>query len=294
MLKFRAELRAEILNNLNNCIKVLAAKSNSVGLKCLLTNFQLARRNDERKHSFLVTSPSVGKRLTLVPNIFINLTATSTKHQFLINLKGSFQKMYTFTPSYLLFLRDSFLRRFPYLLFWRETYPQTFPPEFLSICEYNSWKKIACYRPLKDRHFARVCTEKTMDHWCRENGARNIYSNYNHMRPYVECSPNQSKKLYLIDLSIEQSTKLWGFRNGAGRFCISVLPEFYSSGLTAQAYEMVIITVCVQVDNCFCITWMVVHQCASLRWFRGILLFFCFLGMFSKIKWHLFNYYWLQ
>ena len=27
----------------------------------------------------------------------------------------------------------------------------------------------------------------------RENGARNIYSNYNQMRAYVECSPNQSK-----------------------------------------------------------------------------------------------------
>ena len=32
--------------------------------------------------------------------------------------------------------------------------------------------------------------------------------NYNQMRAYVECSPNQLKKLYLIDLSIEQSTKL--------------------------------------------------------------------------------------
>ena len=46
-----------------------------------------------------------------------------------------------------------------------------------------------------------------MDHKHRENGARNIYSNYNQMRAYVERSPNQSKKLYLIDLSIEQSTK---------------------------------------------------------------------------------------
>ena len=42
----------------------------------------------------------------------------------------------------------------------------------------------------------------------RENGSRNIYSDYNQMRAYIECSPNQSKKLYLIDLSIEQSTKL--------------------------------------------------------------------------------------
>ena len=34
------------------------------------------------------------------------------------------------------------LRRFPYLLFWRETYPQTLPPEFLSINKYNYWKKL--------------------------------------------------------------------------------------------------------------------------------------------------------
>ena len=117
-------------------------------------------------------------------------------------------------------------RRFPYLLFWRETYPQTCS---LSSCQYVSTiteNKTACYRPLKNRHFVRVCTEKMMDHQYRENGARNIYSNYNQMRAYAECSPNQSKKLYLIDLSIEQSTKLWGFRNsGGGCFCIWILPE---------------------------------------------------------------------
>ena len=157
----------------------------------------------------------------------------------------------------------NYLRRFPYLLFWREIYPQTFCPEFLSICEYNSWKKTACHRPLKNQHFDR----KYM-----ENDTRNIYSNYNRIRAYAECSPNQSKKLYLIDISIEQLTKLWGFWNSAGRFCISSLPEYCSSSLIAQAYyKMVITTVCVQIDNCFCHTWIVVHLCVSLRWFRGTL-----------------------
>ena len=47
-----------------------------------------------------------------------------------------------------------------------------------------------------------------MDHQYRENGVRNIFSHYNQMMAYVECSPNQSKKLYIIDLSIEQLTKL--------------------------------------------------------------------------------------
>ena len=47
-----------------------------------------------------------------------------------------------------------------------------------------------------------------MDHQYSENGGGGggeyIYSNYNRMRAYVECSPNQPKKLYLIGFSIEQ------------------------------------------------------------------------------------------
>ena len=149
------------------------------------------------------------------------------------------------------------LRRFPNLLFWRETYPQTFSPEFLSICEYNSWTKTACYRSLKNWHFVKVCTEKMMDHQYRENGERNIYSNYNQIM--LNALQINQKKVYLIDLFIEQSTKFWGFRNSAGRFCISVLPEYCSSALKAQACKMVITTVCVQIDSCFCNTWIVVH-----------------------------------
>ena len=57
-----------------------------------------------------------------------------------------------------------------------------------------------------------------MDNQYRETA--HIYSNCNQMRAYVECSPSQSKKLYLIDLALEQSTKLRRFRKGAGRFCI--------------------------------------------------------------------------
>ena len=45
----------------------------------------------------------------------------------------------------------------------------------------------------------------------------------------------------------------------AGRFCVSILPEYCSSALTAQAYKMVITTACVQIDNCFCNTLIVVH-----------------------------------
>ena len=121
----------------------------------------------------------------------------------------------------------SALRRFLYLLFWRETYPQTFPPEFLSTCEYciQFLKKPACYRPFRKWHFVMVCTEKMMDHQYEKNGARNTYSNYNKMRAFVDSSPNQSKKLYFIDLS----TKLWRFRKSTGRFCFWNLPDYCSS-----------------------------------------------------------------
>ena len=81
----------------------------------------------------------------------------------------------------------------------------------LRSCQYVSTIpeiKTACDLPLKNRHFVRVSTEKMMDHQYRENGARNIYSNYNQMIAYVECSPDQSKKLYLIGLSIDQLMKL--------------------------------------------------------------------------------------
>ena len=44
-----------------------------------------------------------------------------------------------------------------------------------------------------------------MNHQYRENGAGNICSNYNQMRAYVKCSPNQLKKLYFIDLSNRQN-----------------------------------------------------------------------------------------
>ena len=80
-----------------------------------------------------------------------------------------------------------------------------FPKLFtMSSCQYESTipeKEVHVCRPFKNWHFVRICTERMTDHQYGENGARNIYSNYNQMRAYVECSPNQSKKLYLIDLS---------------------------------------------------------------------------------------------
>ena len=45
-----------------------------------------------------------------------------------------------------------------------------------------------------------------MDHQYRENGARNMYSNYNLMRAYVECSPNYN--LSIFPSSFEDSGKV--------------------------------------------------------------------------------------
>ena len=119
-------------------------------------------------------------------------------------------------------------------------------------------KNTACYRPFKNGHFIRVRTERMMNDQYGENGARNVYSNYNQMRAYVVCSLNQSKKWYFIDLSIKQSAKLWRFWKSAGRFCIWILPEYCSLALPAHVYKMVITTVCVQINNC-------VHKSLSIN-----------------------------
>ena len=70
------------------------------------------------------------------------------------------------------------IKEIPLLAILTRNNPQTFA---LSSCQYVRTvpEKNACYRPLRNRHFVRVCTEKMMDYQYRENGGRNIYSNYN-------------------------------------------------------------------------------------------------------------------
>ena len=79
MLKFRAKTG----NNLRiiNCIKLLSRNLNSMGLKISVEKFQLPLPLPHGEKAFiLVTSPSVEKWLSLVPNTSITLTATATKH----------------------------------------------------------------------------------------------------------------------------------------------------------------------------------------------------------------------
>ena len=92
---------------------------------------------------------------------------------------------------------------------------------FQSSCQYVSTipeKKTACYRPFRNGHFVRVCMEKMIDHQYKENGTRNVYSNYNQMRAYVECSPNQFKKIVpfrpfhqAINETLKIPEKCWPF-----------------------------------------------------------------------------------
>ena len=112
------------------------------------------------------------------------------------------------------------VRRFPCLLFWQETYPQFFFPEFLSICEYNSWKN--CMLPTfqkwtfgkglygENGHLVRVCTEKMY----RENSARNMYWNYNQLRAYFEALQMNLKN---YTLSTRGGTSIWGVHGGVPR-----------------------------------------------------------------------------
>ena len=176
-------------------------------------------------------------------------------------------------PNAFRFMR---LKKVPYLLFWRETYPQTFPPEFLSICEYNSWRKTACYRPLKNWH---------------KNWYKCLYGE-NDGAPILGKTVRETNvqtiirwELMLNTLQIDQrnytfstvpSSNRRNFEDSGKVLAVSV-SEFYWS-IAVQLYQPMLIWwlsllhVCVQIDNCFCITWIVVHQRAALMWFRGTLL----------------------
>ena len=58
-----------------------------------------------------------------------------------------------------------------------------------------------------------------MDRQYRENSARNIYSNYNQMRAYVEFSTNQSKTYTLSTFS---SSNRRNFENSGIVLAVSV------------------------------------------------------------------------
>ena len=80
------------------------------------------------------------------------------------------------------------------------------------------------------------CKERMMDHQCRKNRARHIYSNYNQMRAYVECSPNQSKN---YTISTFPSSNRRNFEDFEKILAVSV-PDFYQS-IAVQLYQPTLI-----------------------------------------------------
>ena len=64
-----------------------------------------------------------------------------------------------------------------------------------------------------------------MDHQYRENDARKIYSNYNQMRAYVECSQNQPKN---YTLSAFPSSNRQNFED-SGIVLAVYVSQFYQS-----------------------------------------------------------------
>ena len=86
-------------------MEILAAKSNSMDLKSLQTKFQLLPHKDQRKHLFQ-WHYLVSKSGYLWCWIFLLLWQQQPSNfNFLIGLEEIFQKMYTLTTFYLLFLR---------------------------------------------------------------------------------------------------------------------------------------------------------------------------------------------
>ena len=86
-----------------------------------------------------------------------------------------------------------------------------------------------------------------MDHEYRENGARNMYSNYNQMRAYVECSPNQSIKNIPYRPSHQAIDET-----------LKILEKFLYLNIAVKLYQPTLIRWlsllydCVQIDNYFC------------------------------------------
>ena len=89
-----------------------------------------------------------------------------------------------------------------------------------------------------------------MDHQYKENGTRNIYSNYNQMKAYVECFSKAIKSYILLTSSLSNRRNF----EDSGKMLATSVFEFYQN-IAVQVYhdyEMVTATVCVQIDNCFC------------------------------------------
>ena len=108
-----------------------------------------------------------------------------------------------------------------------------FSPDFLSICEYNSWKKTTCYRPFKNGHFERACTEKMLDHQYKENDAKKTYIQTIIRRELMLNALQINKKYYALS-TFPSSNR----RNveDSGKVLATSVFEFYQS-TAVQIYQ---------------------------------------------------------
>ena len=60
-------------------------------------------------------------------------------------------------------------------------------------------------------------------------------------------------------LSTFPSSNRQNFEDSRKVLAVSVFEFYQSTVLPAHAYKMVITTACVQIDHCFCDTWIVVY-----------------------------------
>ena len=157
---------------------------------------------------------------------------------------------------------SNFLRRFPYVLFWQETYPQTFSPEFLSIFEYNSWKKLH----VTDFSKMDILQGFVWRKWWTINVGKTARETSNQTIIRWELMLNASqisqKKYTLSTFPCSNRRKI----NDSGKVLAFSVSEFYQSSITVQFYQptfirwLSITTVCVQMD-------MIIHKllCISVR-----------------------------
>ena len=89
-----------------------------------------------------------------------------------------------------------------------------------------------------------------MEIW--ENGMRNIYSNHNQMRVYVECSPNHSKKNYT--LTTFPSSNRRNFEDSGKVLVISVFEFYQRIAVQLSQPRLRRWLSLLYIDNCFCNT----------------------------------------
>ena len=115
-----------------------------------------------------------------------------------------------------------YLRRFPYLLFWRETYPQNFSLDFLSISVQflkKTFEKLIFCEGLYG--------ENDGPPWARETYIQTIIK-WEHMLNALQIN---QKNYTSSPFPLSNWRKFEDSGKVLARFCILILPKYWSSAL---------------------------------------------------------------